>query len=119
MKAYVALDPSPRRTRVSMFLNGKEVLKASLPPLSKVPHHRAATTFLEALSLWMDSRVCVALSADDLESCFAFDLTDELGMGTRSVFHTVEVIPVTRERATRIRGKADPLPLIASFRGER
>lgn len=122
MKPYVALEASPRRTRVSMFLNGKEVLKANLPPLSKVLHHRAATTFLEALSLWMDAPVYVALSAGDLGNCFVFDLTDELGMGTRSVFYTVEVVPVTAKRPIRIQGVADEaasLLHIASVRGER
>jgi hypothetical protein len=96
--AYVRMKASRERTRVLVTLGLGEALKASLPPLWQVKHRRAVTALLEALSLWTDGRVCVALSADDAESCFRLDLTDALGAGTRSVFHAIEVVPFRRHR---------------------
>jgi hypothetical protein len=99
MECYVRLTPSARRTRVEVrTAAGKPVLRASLPPLSQVHHHRAVTTLLEALSLWLDGRVCVALCVAEKASCFEFGLTDELGVGARSVFYAVEVVGRTPRR---------------------
>ena len=97
MDCYVRLKPSTRRTRVEVRTSaGKPLLRASLPPLSTVRHRRAVTTLLEALSLWLDERLCVALCAGEPESCFDFGLTDELGVGARSVFYAVEVVSLGR-----------------------
>jgi hypothetical protein len=99
MECYVRLTPTARRTRVEVRrTDGKPLLRASLPPLSQVQHHRAVTTLLEALSLWLDGRVCVALSVAEKASCFEFGLTDELGVGARSVFYAVEVVDRTPRR---------------------
>ena len=112
MDCYVRLTPSKRRTRVEVRMtSGKPLLRASLPPLTEVRHHRAVTTLLEALSLWLDERVCVALSAGERASCFAFGLTDELGIGARSVFYAVEV--VGRQRRRRAAGPELQLSLMA------
>lgn len=91
-----------------MFLGQHEVLRANLPPLSQVRQRRAVTTLLEALSLWMDARIGVALSAADWESCFSFALTDEFGVGSRSVFYAIEVVESRTRRPARIR--VDELP---------
>jgi hypothetical protein len=107
MKPYLTLVVSETQTRVSMFMGEDEILRANLPPLSKVRHRRAATTLLEGLSLWTEARVCVALSVGNLESCFAFNLTDELGVGARSIFYVVEVVEKIGKRAARIRGVAE------------
>jgi hypothetical protein len=99
MDCYVRLKPSKRRTRVEVRTPaGRPLLRASLPPLAQVRHHRAVATLLEALSLWLDERLCVALCAGELESCFDFGLTDELGVGARSVFYAVEVVNWGRRR---------------------
>ena len=93
MDCYVRLKPSRRRTRIELRTSaGKPLLRASLPPLSAVRHRQAMTKLLEALSLWMDERLCVALCAGELEDWFDFGLTDELGTGARSVFYAVEVV---------------------------
>src|SRR5438477_5119907 len=117
MDCYVRLTPSARRTRVEVRTTaGKPLLRASLPPLTQVRHHRAVTTLLEALSLWLDERLCVALCAGELETWFDFDLTDELGVGARSVYYAVEV--VARERRPRGTARAEQqLSLIASREG--
>jgi len=92
METWVELNSTSRRTRVVARLGETVVLRASLPPLAAVRHSRAVTTLLEALSLWTDGRLCVALSAATLEDCFRFELTDELGVGARSVYYAVEVV---------------------------
>jgi hypothetical protein len=66
---------------------------------------RAVTTLLQGLSLWLDERLCVALSAAWSESYFRCDLTDEMGVGARSVFYVVEVVGQQgHQRGARIRG---------------
>lgn len=116
MESYVRVTPSARRTRVEVRTpEGKPLLRASLPPLAQVHHRRAVTTLLEALALWMDGRVCVALCVAEGASCFEFGLTDELGVGARSVFYAVEVV----RRAPRRRGRHDDrqLALVAPPNG--
>jgi len=109
MDCYVRLKPSKRRTRVEVRTSaGKPLLRASLPPLSAVRHRQAVTRLLEAMSLWLDERLCVALCAGNLEDWFDFGLTDELGVGVRSVFYAVEVVS-SRTRGTDER----QLPLLA------
>ena len=102
MGCYVRLTPTARRTRVELrTTEGKPLLRASLPPLSQLHHHRAVKTLLEALSLWLDERLCVALCVAERASCFKFDLTDELGVGARSVFYAVEVVGRARRPGRR------------------
>lgn len=121
MKPYVRIVASREKTRVVVMLGMSEALRASLPPLWQVTHHRAVVTLLELLSLWADGRACVALSADDAESCFRLGLTDGLGVGTRGVFHAVEVVSPGRHRggrrATAAERRASQLQLVP--RGER
>jgi hypothetical protein len=106
LETWVKLDSTSKRTRVAVRLGGTVVLRASLPPLSEVRHSRAVTTLLEALSLWMDERLCVALSASSEADCFRFDLADELGVGVRSVYYAVEMV----KRAPRRRRVASDAP---------
>ena len=81
MKTWVALNSTSKRTRVVVTLGDVVVLRASLPPLATLRHATAVTTLLEALSLWADERLCVALSAGSLDDCFRCDLADEMGVG--------------------------------------
>jgi hypothetical protein len=105
MEALLTLVPSPRKTRV-LLTSGKDVLlRGKLPPLNKLFHERAVVTLLEALSLWVDGRLCVALYADERVDCFRLGLTDELGVGARSVFYAVEVL--ARARRGRRSGGGD------------
>jgi len=106
MATWVALNSTSKRTRVVVTLGDVVVLRANLPPLAAVRHARAVTVLLEALSLWTDERLCVALSAATLDDCFRFDLADEMGLGARSVYYAVEMV----KRAARRRGAADAGP---------
>lgn len=62
----VSISPSQSRTRI-LLLDGKdETMRAVLPCGASLHHRRAVNTFLEGLSLWLDSKVHVALSTQDL-----------------------------------------------------
>ena len=86
-----------------------ELLRAILPPPSSVHHERAAITLLQGLSLWLDAKLHVVLSVDDREAGFCLALTDEMGVGMRSVFFDVESHnPRARQRrGRRIRAIGD------------
>lgn len=109
MKYTVAMVPSATRTRVLLSHGTDELLRAILPPPSAVRHAQAALTFLQGLSLWLDDKVHVVLSVDEREAGSCFGLTDELGLGMRSVYFDVEVRDrrVRRRRGQRIRGVGD------------
>lgn len=110
METYkVVLSPSPRWTRVLVRHGPDELLRAILPPPTHLRHERAVATFLEGLSLWVDELLPVVLSVDAQQASFCLGLTDELGVGTRSVFYRVEVAERgrPRRRGTRIRGVGD------------
>jgi hypothetical protein len=122
MKPVVTLVPSETKTSIVMRVGTDEVLRAVLPPLDRLRHPRAAGTLLEALSLWSDERLCVALCAAAREDFFRFDLTDELGAGVRRVFYAVEVVDREPRRGRRIRlGDVGPaqLSLVTEPRGAR
>lgn len=105
---WVTLVPSDTTTRVLVMQGEDELLRAELPPFSRVRHEQGVTRLLEALSLWLDQRVCVALYAADSEHTFRLDLVDELGAGARTVFYAVEPLPVPeRRRGKRLRGVGD------------
>jgi hypothetical protein len=105
----VVLAPSPRWTRVLVSHGPDELLRAVLPPPSQVRHERAAATLLEGLSLWLDTRLPVVLCVDARDAGFCLGLTDEMGLGQRSVYYQVDVRERGRKRrrGTRIRGVGD------------
>jgi hypothetical protein len=109
MKYTVVIIPSSTRTRVLVSHGPDELLRAILPPPSSVHHERAAVALLEGLSLWLDAKLHVVLSVDEPEAGFCLALTDEMGLGTRSVFFDVEVHDrrARRQRGQRIRGIGD------------
>lgn len=113
MDSYrLLLSTSSKGTRILLTRGPDELLKALLPPPSPAHQERAATRLLEALALWVDRPLRVALSADDPETGFWLGLTDEMGVGMRSVFYEVEV--VEREAARRRRGIR--IPGVGDFR---
>ena len=104
----VTLVSGASRTRLVVTVGPDEVLRASLPRLGQVRNERAVKALLEGLSLWLDQRLCVVLSADESADYWRLDLTDELGAGARSVYYAVEVVERRRRyRGTRIRGLGD------------
>lgn len=120
MDALLTLTPSRAKTRV-LLTRGKDVLlRGTLPPLKEVFHARAVVTLFEALALWTDARLCVALYADDAGDCFRLNLTDELGVGARGVFYAVEVLARSPRRWRRVAADVvEQLPLAAAPGGAR
>src|SRR5262249_10720709 len=107
MESYkLVLSPSAKWTRVLLTHGPDELLLSILPPPSQVRPERAAMTFLEGLALWLDTTLPVVLSVDAEQASFCLGLTDEMGLGIRSVFYRVEVREqkAHSRRGTRIRG---------------
>jgi hypothetical protein len=121
MKTWVLVKATSQKTRVVVTMGEAVVMRARLPPLVAVRNQRAVTTLLEALSLWMDERLCVALHADDADGCSRFDLTDEIGLGARSVYYAVELVRLEPHRRTRSpeAGRAEQLALVVQAGGRR
>jgi hypothetical protein len=105
----VMVSPALTRTRVLVTCGPDELLRAYLPPPSRVRHERALPTLLEGLALVLDQQLRVVLSVDGREAGFCLGLTDELGLGHRRIFYAVEVVErrVRRRRGDRIRGVGD------------
>src|SRR6187402_3210268 len=98
----VVLIPSPARTRVLVTADADELMRAILPPPSQLQYERATISFLESLALWLNTKLHVVLSVDVKEAGLCLGLTDELGVGVRSLFFEVEV---RDRRARRRRGQ--------------
>jgi hypothetical protein len=109
MPYTVVVIPSAARTRVLVTEGPDELLRAILPSPSQLQYERAAITFLESLALWLNAKLHVVLSVDAKESGCCLGLTDELGIGVRSLFFDVEVRDrrARRRRGQRIRGVGD------------
>jgi hypothetical protein len=109
MEYTAVIIPTTMQTRALVSHGPNELLRALLPAPSRVRHTRAATTFLEGVSLWLDARLRVVLCVDARAAGFWLGLTDEMGRGIRSVFYEVEVREpeARRRRAQRIRGIGD------------
>jgi len=110
MTYHVVIIPSATRTRVLVTQGPDELLRAVLPSPSQLQYERATITFLESLALWLNAKLHVVLSVDAKEAGCCLGLTDELGLGVRSLFFEVEVRDrhVRRRRqGRRIRGIAD------------
>jgi hypothetical protein len=109
MRYQVVISPSATRTRVLVTDGSDELLRAILPSPSQLRHERATITFLEGLALWLDAKLHVVLSVDAKEAGFCLGLTDEMGVGVRSLFFDVEVRDrrARRRPGRRIRGVGD------------
>jgi hypothetical protein len=102
----VTVAPAETRTRILLTDGTDELMRAQLPPGRQLRHGRAAATLLEGLSLWLDSRLQVALSADAQDASYYLGLVDELGCASRSVFFDVALIE-PRRRGKKISGIGD------------
>ena len=108
MQYTVVILPSPTRTRVLLTQGSDELSRAILPPPSSVHHERSVISFLQGLSLWLDAKLRVVLSVDERAAGFCFALTDEMGLGMRSVYFDVEVHdPRARRRGRCIRSRCE------------
>jgi hypothetical protein len=105
MEPYtMVVSPSEMRTRVLLTYGPDELLRAVLPPPTRVRHERSLPVFLEGLALLLDARLRVVLSVDDRQAPFCLGLTDEMGLGGRSIYYEVDVVGRVRRPGKRIRG---------------
>lgn len=95
---WVGIDPRPTETRILAMAGPSEtVLKARLR--SHPQHPRAATTLLEALSLWQGVPVRAALCADTPPPLFdTGSWTDALLVGNGAPLYEVTLVPRRRPR---------------------
>jgi len=98
---------SEGETRLLLTKDSDELMRAVLPPPSRVRHESAAPALLQGIACWLDQPVRVVLSADVAQISLCLGLTDELGFGQNSVFYTVQAVEhaVHRRRGRRIRGR--------------
>lgn len=94
---WVGIDPHPNETRILAMAGPSEtILKARLR--SHPQHPRAATTLLEALSLWQGATVRAALCADTPPPLFDTGTwTDALLVGGAPLYE-VTLVPRRRRR---------------------
>jgi hypothetical protein len=110
MELYVVvISPSAKWTRVLVTHGPDELLRAALPAPSGMRHERSVPVFLEGLALLFDTSLHVVLSVDGREASCCLGLTDEMGLGLRSLYYEVEVMErgVRRRRGSRLRGVGD------------
>lgn len=115
MKASITV--TARQTRILVHDETGDRMLAQLPPLSSVRHPRALPTLLEALALWCGHLVPVVISVDELFDWQRSGLSDALDYGTETIFYTVEIVPLERERRPGPRPKR--LRGLGSFASER
>lgn len=104
----ITILPEPSQTRLLAISDGREVLKAVLPPAA-VAHPAAARTLLEGLALWQQRRLCVVLCADEQDTgSSALGLLDALGFGKQRLHFEVAVVPRgRRSRCHQLGGLGD------------
>ena len=95
----VVIAPEPMRVRMLVRSGTQDVLKAVLGP-AELAHPRAATTLLEGLALWHQSRLGVVLYVDDPWSGGSLGLCNALGFGEQNLHYEVGIAPAERSRRT-------------------
>ena len=111
--------PTPSSTRLLLTHNEQELLRAVLPAPSQA-HWRAAPTLCEALALWLQHPLSVALYADVQGTSSALTLCDGFGFGDHRLHYEVEVIePGRKGRARPLGSFRDLRPLELSLRGDK
>jgi hypothetical protein len=104
----VMLSSSASRTRLLLLDGQDELMRAVLPPGHLLRQRRAASVLLEGLSLWLDARLSVVLSADEAEASYYLDLVDDLGQPARGVYFEVRMVERrARRRPRRLGGVSD------------
>ena len=108
MNPILMIAPSTAQTRLLMMHGGREVLRARLPsPL--FAHPRAATSLLEALSLWYQRRLSVVLCAsEEVGSSRALGLPEEaFDLPAANIYYEVGVTSLRPQRRQRLGGPGD------------
>lgn len=111
--------PSATETRLLLTHHDDPILRAVLPPPTQA-HDRAASTLCEALALWLQRPLSVALYADAQGTSSALALCDGFGFGDRRLHYEVEVFEVGRRRRSRSLGSfRDLRQLDLALRGDK
>jgi hypothetical protein len=99
MEYSMAFKLDRDRVRLVLVHGEEELLRASLPPPARFWSGKPAKALLESLALWLDTSLRVVLSAADPADGWSLELTDELGIGCRTLFYeVVRVEPRARRR---------------------
>lgn len=107
MSRYVVIvEPSQTRTRLLLLDGRDEIMRAVLPSGVSLRNRRATTTFLEGLSLWLNAKLHIALSADASDASYYLELVDDLGCAAHSLYYEVELIDqvAARRKKRRLSG---------------
>jgi hypothetical protein len=109
--------PSPMATRLLLLHNEQVLLRAVLPAPTQA-HFRAAPTLCEALALWLQHPLSVALYADSQGTAPALALCDGFGFGDHRGHYTVEVFaPGPKRRPQKLGSFAELRKLNRRLRG--
>jgi D-serine deaminase-like pyridoxal phosphate-dependent protein len=113
-RTRAACAPRPGSRAASSCRRAASLAASGTSPLVTVRHARAVTTLLEALSLWLNQRLCVALSAASLDDGFRFAVVTRQGKAVLALAErSTRVTTATgRETASRpqVRGAAARRP---------
>jgi hypothetical protein len=107
MEYTIAFKLDRDRVRLVLIQGDQELLRASLPPPARFWSSKPAKALLESLAMWLDTSLRVVLSAADPADGWSLELTDELGIGCRTVFYEVFPVEPKRGRRRRLRGVDD------------
>lgn len=100
-RPHLLLTSTPLATRLRLRVEGETLLRASLPPPSMHPRQlRAAPALCEALAIWLEQPLCVALDAGEPDGLSGLGLCDDFGFGARTLYYEVEVVAPHRRRAS-------------------
>jgi hypothetical protein len=104
MQTTMALKLDGEQLRLVLVQGERELLRAVLPPPARHWSAQPVKALLEGLATWLDTRLRVVFAAVDPAAGWSLALTDELGVGCRTVFY--EVVPAPG-RLRRLRGVDD------------
>ena len=107
MEYTMAFKLDRDRVRRGLMQGDRELLRASLPPPAHFWSGKPAKALLESLAMWLDTSLRVVLSAADPADGWSLELTDELGIGSRTMFYEVVAVEPKRGRRRRLRGVGD------------
>jgi hypothetical protein len=75
------------RVRLVLIQGDQELLRAARAPPVSFWSGKPAKATPESLPLWLDTRLRVVFAAADPTDGWSLELTDELGIGCRTVFY--------------------------------
>ncbi len=108
MEYRMAFKLDRDRVRLVLMQGRHELLRASLPPPARFWSGKPAKALLESLAMWLDTSLRVVFAAGDPVDGWSLELTDELGIGCRTVFYeVVAAAPCKSGRPLRLRGVGD------------